>query len=146
MSEQETQPPAVLSEEEVKQLQQDITAAKNNVVSEETQKIIEAEREKARKDALQEAEAKKAIEDKEREIAELKKAQEQKEKEAAQKYDALQSKVDELIASKAVTQKDDPFTNNQPQVDVDKMSDDQVNKIEEESARLFLGEDYDSRV
>ena len=46
MSEQETQPPAALSEEEVKQLQQDITAAKNNVVSEETQKIIEAEREK----------------------------------------------------------------------------------------------------
>ena len=142
--ETEQKPPVELSEEEKSNLQKDIQSARSNIVSKETEGLIQNAKEEAKKEAEKEFATNAKIKELTEQNEKLKSEQVEKEKAAAEKFDALQSKVDELITSKAPVRTEDPFKPiEKAKNEVDRMSPEQVNDIESASARAFFGEDYD---
>lgn len=90
-------------------LSKEIDDASNKIVSEDVRKLIANEREEARKQALKEAESQHYLKEKEAEIERLKKQQEEKERQSAEQLAQLKKKVDDLTASRAVVQDNNPF-------------------------------------
>lgn len=148
MSEQEDNKPKEgenqgLSEEDYKKLNEDIEKTKNELTSEETKKKVEQAKEEERKKAQEEFEWKQKLAEQEKQNEELKKKLEETEKKSTQQLDALKKKVDDVIGTKMPpSQQQDPFASG-PSKDVASMSDEQVDEIEESSAKAFFGGDYD---
>ena len=138
--------PSMLTEDEVKLLQKDIEDAKSKLISKETDEKIKKAKDEAKKEALAEVEKKKAEDDRERTIKELQEKLEKQEKDSTEKLTAIQKKVDDMVASKAVITKEDPFKND-PNLSkqVDTWSDEKIKEIEENSAKTFFGDAYDGK-
>jgi len=136
-----------LTAEEIAQMQKDIEEAKSKLVSKDSEAIITKAKEEAMKEieAKQKLEAeKKAQEDKDKLIQELQAKIANQEKEASSKFDMLQKRLDEMATSKAVIQPQDPFASEtKSNNNIDKWSDEELRRIEEESARKFFGDDFE---
>jgi DNA uptake protein ComE-like DNA-binding protein len=136
-----------LSPEDIAQMQKDIDEAKSKIVSKDTEAIIQ----KAKEEAMREIEAKqkleaerKAQEEKDKLIQELQAKIANQEKEASTKFEMLQKRLDEMATSKAVVTPQDPFASEtKSAINIDKWSDEELRRVEEESARKFFGDDFE---
>jgi TolA-binding protein len=140
-----------ITKEDVEQIEKDIQDAKSSLVSKEVDMKLEEMKTKAKEEALAEIEMQNKLREQEEQNRKLQEQLEAKEKEAAEKLNSLQQKVDEMVGSKAAFQPVDPFKNEPHQStegvpDVKRMSDEQVDDIEMESARAFFGDELDERV
>lgn len=138
-----------LTQEELDQINKDIAAAREKLVSKETSSQIE----KAKQEAKQEAQKEFETSQKLKELEEQRKALEEKlqntEKQSSEQLEALKKKVDEMAESKRVMQAKNPFADaansagspNNP--DPENMTDEEVNDIERASGRAFFGPEYD---
>lgn len=135
-----------LSQEDIDSMNKDIKEAKDSLVSKETDSKLEEAKKQAKEEAKKEMEVQKKLEEQEKTNKELQEKLEAKEKEAADKLSKLQSKVDDIIGTKQAVQPADPFQSKESgKVDVKRMSDEEINALEENSARAFFGEDFDGR-
>jgi len=137
-----------ISEEEQKAIEADIAKARSSLVSKEMEERLERVKQEATAQATKEAEIKHQLEESQRKQKELEEQMRNKEAEYAKSFDALKSKVDEMTSSKAPVNIQDPFkqpTNGTNPNDVDSWDDEKVDQVEEESARAFFGDGYDER-
>jgi uncharacterized protein YhaN len=137
----------VLTEEEKNQINRDIDDARSKIVSRDVDAKIQQAKEEARREAEKELGMKQKLDELEKAKKELESKMETKEKEYAESFGKLKTKVDELVSSKAPIQMENPFSAPQAGAQaIDRMTDDQIEKIEDSSAREFFGPDYDDRV
>lgn len=133
------------SEDEVKAIQEDINKAKSSLVSKETDDQIAKAKEQARLEAEKEFTTNQKIQELKAENERIQSEKLEKEKEFADKFSQMNEKINEMIGSKQPVVPENPFKGNQStgpnQVNVESLSDDAVNAIEEKSAELFFGED-----
>lgn len=133
------------SEDEVKAIQEDISKAKSSLVSKETDDQIAKAKEQARLEAEKEFTTNQKIQELKAENERIQSEKLEKEKEFADKFSQMNEKINEMIGSKQPVVPENPFKGNQStgpnQVNVESLSDDAVNAIEEKSAELFFGED-----
>ena len=142
MAEEKEDKKVELTKEDLKTIKDDLELAQKLLVSKETTKQIEDAKEEVKK----EIEEKTLTEKLEAEKKELADKLETKEKETAEQLEKLQTKVDEMISSKAGIVAEDPFkTEPASSKKVDDWSEDKINEVEEDSAKLFFGVDYDDR-
>lgn len=129
-------------------INKDIKSAKDSLVSKDTEAKIQAAKEEAKKEAEKEFQTNQKLQELEEQNKKLQEEKENKEKEAAEKISKIQSKVDELISSKAPVNKDDPFSNGEgnDKKGIDQWTDEEVNKLEEEHAKAFFGEEQYNRM
>ena len=123
-------------------LLREIEAANSSLVSEDTRKIIDEEKKKAREEALKEMEAKQYLKEKEAEIAALKKAQEEKERETAKQLEEFKKKLNDLASSKQVVNVENPFKKQDAPVDktpdILKATEEQLGDVEQASFHALL--------
>jgi hypothetical protein len=127
--------------EEEKKILEEIQKAKASLVSKETEDKIAKAKQEERARVEQEIKEKQERESKEKELADLKAKLEQQERASADRLEALQKKVDELITSRAPIRQEDPFKNetrSKPGLDIDNMSEEELEKLEEELKRQFF--------
>ena len=132
-----------MSPEDKAAIEQDIADAKSKLISKEMQQQIEEAKKQTKEELMKELETKQKLEEQDKQIATLKAEKEKQEKEAADRLDKIQARVDDIISSKASIKRDDPFKDEGSNIDVDRMSDETVDDIEEKSARAFFGEEYE---
>jgi hypothetical protein len=132
----------VLSSEELIALNKDIETAKHSLSSKETEEAIVKAREQGRLEAEKELKTNQAIQEEKARVVELEKKLKDKELEASTALSALQKRVDEMASSKGVISNPQNLINmgGHP---VDKMTDAQVDRVEEEAARAFFGSALD---
>jgi hypothetical protein len=127
--------------EEIEKLNKEIEEAKKQMVSEDVEKKIMAEREAAKKEAEKEFLVNQKIKDLEREKLELQQKNEAVQRQTSQQLESLKAQVDRLMSSKAVITQDNPFKR-EPQPDVNKsvdmMDEATIDKIEEKSFEAFM--------
>ena len=127
--------------EEIDKLNKEIEEAKKQMVSEDIEKKIAAEREAAKKEAEKEFLISQRVKDLEKEKEELQKKNEESQRLASQQLELLKAQVDKLMSSKAVITQDNPFRK-EPQPDVnisiDNMDEAAIDKIEEKSFEAFM--------
>ena len=112
MSEDETKAnESPLSEEDIKKLSDDIDNAKSTLVSKETQSAIEKAKADAKAEAEKEFTTNQKIKELEEQKQQLEASVKAKEESAAQELEKLKQAVNEMKASKAVVQQDNPFQN-----------------------------------
>lgn len=141
----ETEKPKV-DPKQLEKIDEELNKARRELVSTETQSAIDKAREEARAQALQEAEVKKQLEEKEKEIAAMKKRIEDQEKNSAEKLQMFQKSIDEMKESQAIVNVKDPFKEGgKSTLDPEKMSDEEINRIEMNSGRQFFGPEFDER-
>jgi hypothetical protein len=133
----------VITPEEKAAIDKDLADAKASLVSKATQEQLD----RAKAEAEKELQLKKQLEEAEKEKKILADKIAAQEKETAERLSKLQSKVDELVTSKAPATIVDPFksTNDGLKGQIASWNDDQVDAFEEASAREFFGDDYDAR-
>jgi len=135
-----------ITKEELTSIEKDIADAKAKLVSKDTQEAITKAKEEGKEQATKEAELQKKAEEAEKKTEELQKQLEEKEKLALEKLEKMESKINEMVSSKQIIAAQDPFNTDVAMTEkVDKMSDEEVNNLEERSARQFFGVDYDNR-
>ena len=139
-----------LSKDELEQITNDIEKAKEQLVSKTTDQKLDAI-ERAKLEAKEEA--KKEIEDKQKQdalVAENARLQEQlqaQQKLAEEKLTDMDTKIKNMVKSKQVIASEDPFKSTPAMSDkIDQMTNDEVDTLEEQSAREFFGADYDNRI
>lgn len=145
--EEQKEPEGSLSKEDIEAINKDIQATKDSLVTKESQDAIERAKTMGKEEAAKEFELKSKLDEQERMNKELQEKIAAQEEKAAKELDALKSKVDSMITSKAPIASENPF-NKEPALsdEVDKWSNEKVEKFEENSAREFFGQDYDDRV
>ncbi len=136
---------SVLTEEEKQAIDKDLADARTKLVSQDTEDKIRKAKEEGAEAAKVEIEKQQEVDAIKKENADLKASVETKEKEAASNIEMLTKKVDDLVSSKAPVEVKDPFAEENREKTVNKLSDDEVNNIEERSAREFFGDGYDDR-
>ena len=128
-----------LSADEITAINKDIEDAKSKLLTNNDSLAS-----KIREDIMRELELKRQIEDSSKKNKELEDKLKEQETKAAETLNALKIKVDELTSSKAVVTNGSPIKTPQ---DVghpaDKLDDNQVELIEQESARAFFGPTWD---
>ena len=139
-----------LSKDELEQITNDIEKAKEQLVAKSADQKLDAI-ERAKLEAKEEA--KKEIEDKQKQdalVAENARLQEQlqaQQKLAEEKLTDMDTKIKNMIESKQVIASEDPFKSTPAMSDkIDQMTNDEVDTLEEQSAREFFGADYDNRI
>lgn len=136
-----------IDKKEWEAINNDINSAKESLVSKDTEAKIKAAKEEARKEAEKEFMTNQEIQKLKEENARLQQEREAKETEAAEKISAIQSKVDELVGSKAPSNNEDPFSNqNKDRKGIDNWTEEEVNNYEEKHAKAFFGEEQYSRM
>ncbi len=142
MSEDQTKNTAPSNLDDIKaKLDTEIKSAQNNLVSEEVQRAIQAEKEKAKEEARVSFEKDQLAKDQEKKIKDMEEAAAQKERQTAESLEALKKQMDDLKSTKAVLPpSDNPLNNDSGQNDVKNMSKTDMDKIEQESFRRFLAE------
>lgn len=138
----------IITDDEKKAIDKDIAEAKAALVSKDTQDQIAKAKNEAKAEAEKEFQLKKQLEDAEKAKQELQAKIAAQEKETAERLAKLQSKVDELVTSKASINVVDPFKNQPKEAlkqQVDGWSEEQVEAFQEASAREFFGDAYDAR-
>lgn len=138
----------IITDDEKKAIDKDIAEAKAALVSKDTQDQIAKAKNEAKAEAEKEFQLKKQLEDAEKAKQELQAKIAAQEKETAERLSKLQSKVDELVTSKASINVVDPFKNQPKEAlkqQVDGWSEEQVEEFQEASAREFFGDAYDAR-
>ncbi len=132
------------TKEELDEINKDIASAKDSLVSKETQAVMEKAKEAGKEEAKQEIEAKQKIDDMAKANEELKTKLEEQEKKASEQLGKMEDKINNLVESKQVIASENPFESKPALSDkVDKMTNEQVDEFEENSARDFFGQDYD---
>jgi hypothetical protein len=134
-----------LTKEDLEQLKADIEKAQGTIGSEAIQKA----KEEARKEAEKEMAVQKKLEEQERKLKEAQEVIEKQKADAQKQLEMLQKRVDEMAASKAVVPSDDPFKNGSSSTQaksVDQWPEDRVAQFEEESKRVFFGDDLYNRI
>jgi hypothetical protein len=119
----------------------EIEAAQKQLVSDGVQKEIEAAAEKAKEDARIQFEKEQLAKEQEEKIKALEEQLKNKEKESHDQIEQLKNKVDEMVGSKAVySPADNPLNGNgnNNQINVDRMTPEEVQSIEDRSRELFL--------
>ena len=136
-----------LTEEEKKQVDADIDNAKKELVSKDVEDKIEQVKQETKEQVTKELETKQRMDELQKQNETLQKQLEDKEKGFAESFDKLKTKVDDMVTSKAEVKVEDPFKEPDTAAkEIDKMSDEELDKIEERSGREFLGDAYDDRL
>lgn len=129
-----------LSQEELSALKKDIESAKSVLSSKEAEDKLQKAKEEGRLEAEKELRLQQALETEKSKAIELEKKLKDKELESAKQLEALQKRVDDIVSSKGVISNSSVNTGGHP---VDKLTEEQVNRVEENSARAFFGPAYD---
>lgn len=133
-----------ITPEELEQIKKDIADAKGNLVGKELQDEIAKAKEEARKEAEEQLKREQELKELQDSKAKAEEALKKQQEEANSRLEALQSKVDELSGSKNIASDNNPFKEPKSSgFNVDDLTDQDINKIEENSLREFLGADYD---
>lgn len=133
----ETQP---LTQAELDNINKDIESAKQSLSTKSTEEIEKKIRLQLEKEFL----LKQQLQEKENKAKELEQKLQDQEKKSSETLNALKSKVDELASSKAVVPNTNPLQRASSETNiVDKMSPEQIEDIEQESARAFFGPTWD---
>ena len=133
-----------ITPEELEQIKKDIAAAKGNLVGKELQDEIAKAKEEARRETEERLKREQELKELQESKAKAEEALKKQQEEANTRLEALQTKVDELSGSKNIASGDNPFKENaQGKFDVNKLTDQEIEEIEENSLREFLGADYD---
>ena len=137
-----------ISEEDKKAIDKDLADARASLVSKATQEQMDKVKAETRAEMEKELQLKKQLEEAEKSKQELQAKLAAQEKETAERLNKLQSKVDELVTSKAPVNVVDPFKA-QPNValkqQIDSWTPEQVDEFQEASAKEFFGDSYDAR-
>ena len=137
MSEEEIKTEGI-SKEDIDAINKDIDDAKDKLVSKETDEKIEKAKAEAKAEAEKEFYLSQKAKELEEENKKLKEQMEAKEKEAAEKLTELTNKVNDYVESKAVISNDNPL--DKVNADVEKLDDEEIAKIEDESFKAFIEE------
>jgi transketolase len=140
----------VVTKEELAQLNKDTEQALNKLGDKLQQDTIAKAKVEAKAEAKQEFEIASKLAEQERVNKELQAKLEATQKATSEQLAALQKKVDESIGSRAVINPKNPFVHEQQKDTsanhvIDSLSEDQINEVEEASARAFFGEEYDGQ-
>jgi hypothetical protein len=127
-----------LDNNDIEAINKDIEDAKNKLVSKDTEAKILQAKEEAKKEAAKEFEVNARIKELEEDKKKLQESIELKEKEAAEKIANLAQKVNNYVESKAVINKQNSPLDKT--IDLDKVSDEDIDKIEQESFNAFINE------
>jgi len=130
----------VLTQEEKQALEQDIADAKKSLSDRDKESAVAAAKAEGRQEAEKEAELKRKLEEQERARQELEGKIKSYEEASAKQNEDIKKQLDELRESKMVVEPENPFAGNQaqPNVNVDAMSEEDINDIERESCEAFL--------
>lgn len=140
----------IVTKEELAQMNKDTEAALNKLGDKLQQDTIDKAKAEAKAEAQKEFELAQKLTEQERLNKELQAKLEAQQKTTAEQLAALQKKVDDSIGSKAVLNPKNPFVHEQQKdtstlAVIDSMSSEQVNELEEASARAFFGDEYDGQ-
>lgn len=129
-----------LTKEEIEMIQKDIETIKKETTL--NNEVINKIKNETKEEILKEVTTKQKEQEIIKENEELKNKLAQQEQLTKTKLEELQKKIDSIISSKATTYTDNPFKtiSGKP---IDALNDDEISKIEEESAKAFFGEAYD---
>jgi hypothetical protein len=133
----------VVSQADIDELNSEIERMNKEMVSEDTAKMIELEKEKARKEAEKDFLVNQKIKEQNDLIEAMKKEKEESEKKNAESLEALTRKVNEMVTSKAVIPNGNPFNEpaNEPEPQTPStMSKQTIDDIERASYELFMQE------
>jgi len=133
------------SKEEIDAINNDIIKAKSSLISEEAKKEIENAKVQARVEAEKEFQINQKIKEQEALIEQLKQEKLNKEKEFHDKFETMESRINDMIGSKAPVNVENPFKqNNQSNQPIDPMNltEAQVSEVERASAEAFFGDSF----
>lgn len=130
-----------MTEEELNEIEQDISKAREKLVSKETQSEIEKAKEQAKQEAQKEMENKQELERLSKEKEELQEKLKQKEQASSEELEKLKKKIDDLTESKATISEQNPFKEGGR--NPDNMSDEEIKEIEHRSGIAFFGEEFE---
>jgi len=133
---------SILTKEELAQIDKELNALKTKVSGDAVSKA----KEEGRQEALKEAEIKRQLEDKDKKLAELESSIQKQRELAESSIKDMQEKINKMATSKSFVEVKDPFAEQGERArgfNPDKLTDEEIRRIEEESARAFFGPDYD---
>jgi len=131
-----------LTPEDLKEIDSDLEKLKSSYSSE----VIDKARKEGKDEAAKEFQIKKELEEKDRKIKELEENMKKQQESASKAITDIQEKVNTMTTSKAFNPNpEDPFQRRPDQgnnvLNIENMSDEQINEIEENSAKLFWGKE-----
>lgn len=127
----------VLNNEDLDKLEKDMDNARNTLVSKETEDKIAQAKEEAKKEAEKEFLVNQRIKELEEEKVKLAEDKAKKEEEVAKQLEEMKEKLNAAITSRAVPTANNPFNDKPSSSNIDKLSDDEVNQIEQASYLAF---------
>lgn len=136
-----------ITAEDLAKINSDLDKVTASITEREKAEAIARAKEEAKKEAEAAAELQKKLDEQSKRAKELEDKLTAQQKEFTEKQDAFQKKLDDMAASKQVVANpadaNNPFRPTSLGAAIDTWTDDKVNEFEEESARAFLGPDYD---
>jgi chromosome segregation ATPase len=132
----------VLTKDELAQIDKELETLKASISGDAVAKA----KQEGRLEALKEAEIQKKLEEKDRRLQELENSLAQQKELAEKGLKEMQEKINNLATSKGGISIKDPFSEKGTRAEgfnPDKLTDEEIRRIEEESARAFFGPDYD---
>lgn len=133
-----------ISKEELEQLRKDADSARQKLSEEERRKVADEAASKTRAEITHEAELQKALADREKAHKELEDKLIKQQEDVKKQMEEYKKQIDDLSASQAVIKPQNPFAavqNTEGAIDYDKLSDEQRQDMQENSARAFFGEE-----
>ena len=132
------------NKDELDAIQRDIESAKSSLISDEAKQQIQRAREEAKKEAEAQFLVNQKIKEQEALIEQLKQEKIQKEQEFNEKFQSMESKINDMVSSKAPVNVENPFKQpgDSKPVSAETMSDDMINDIEKASGEQFLGDEF----
>jgi len=132
----------VLTKDELAQIDKELESLKSKVSGDAVSKA----KEEGKAEAMKEMEIKRQLEEKDKKLIELESSIQKQKELAESSIKDMQEKINKLATSKLPADLKDPFTEQGSRsagFNPDKLSDEEIRRIEEESARAFFGPDYD---
>jgi len=122
------------------ELNTEIETAQKQLVSDNVQKEIEAEKEKAREEARVQFEKEQLAKEQEEKIKALEEQLKNVQKDSHSQMEQLKTKVDDMVGSKAIYSPDENPLNGagNNNVNIDRMTPEEIQSIEDRSRELFL--------
>lgn len=131
-----------VSQDEIDAIKKDIEAATQSLGNKNTNDAVEKALKEERARLEREFELQKKLEEQERKAKELEAKLAEQQKKAEESLTQLRTKVDEMVSSKQVINTD-PALRPPAGLNANRYSDSDINLIEENAARQFLGPAYD---
>lgn len=128
-----------VTKEEIEALQKDIEAAKQTLVMDATNKVAAEASAKTRAEVEKEFELKKALDEQARLTKEAQDALAKQKTETEAALNALKSKMDSLIASRAPVRAEDPFASATPKSPLENLTEAQAEMLIERANEDFFG-------